>query len=443
MVDNTNQDSDFIFQDINLNSLDYYFEITEDIFDPSVFLSAVEEIKLPDKKRDKLEKSVKSSVSSKSSKMKLSKKAKKNQQKKKMKQKELELELSKKDSKNSIYSIKPIKENDKKKEKDRGKNKLDAQKQQIIKQKVMKEIFKEAQKIAESISNNNELEINTDSIPNQNNQNQNNQNNTHKNKKGKNKNKNKNKENNYKDKEIEKEEKLKNKNKEKEEKEGNKKVDDFIKSIKEKKEKQEKEMQQENIKLSFYNKYKYLFTFDPSNRLKLRDENSIIDEDIIKDLFTIVKTKIIDNKELIKEFLVLIDSIGEILYTTPKNKKKKKNIELFLLSCINLINQLIENNSDENKFILIINVFYTMIKVKLELQTLYENIFNKIYKEINKDIIINSLNNNIENNDKYDIKENNNLINDLFCFFLIEFFNNNKDENSKDLSCLNKLIQKY
>ena len=81
---------------------------------------------------------------------------------------------------------------------------------------------------------------------------------------------------------MEKEEKMKNKNKEKEEKEGNKKVDDFIKSIKEKKEKKEKEMEQENIKLLFFTKYKYLFTFDPSNRLKLRDENSIIEDYIIK-----------------------------------------------------------------------------------------------------------------------------------------------------------------
>ena len=32
-------------------------------------------------------------------------------------------------------------------------------------------------------------------------------------------------------------------------------------------------MQQENVKLLFYTKYKYLFTLDPSNRLKLRDEN--------------------------------------------------------------------------------------------------------------------------------------------------------------------------
>ena len=441
MEETISKDLDLIFQYINLNSIDFFFEIKDEIFDPSSSLSAFEENKLPDKKRDKLEKSVMSSTSSKISKNKLLKKAKKNQQKKKMKQKELDLELSKKDSKNGIYSLKPTKEKDKKKEKNQGKTKIDQQKQQVIKQK-MEQLIKETKKIVESIDNDNEFEINTSSNQNQI-QTQSQNQNTHKNKKGKNKNKNKNKENNYKDKEMEKEEKMKNKNKEKEEKEGNKKVDDFIKSIKEKKEKKEKEMEQENIKLLFFTKYKYLFTFDPSNRLKLRDENSIIEDYIIKDLFMIFKSKALENKELIKEFLILIDSIGEIMYTTPKNVENEKNIELFLFLCIDIINQLLENNSDENKFILIVNMFYTIIKIKFEIQNKYGNIFNKIYTLIKKDIIINSLSNNIKNNDKYDIKENKNLVNDLFCFFLIEYFNSNKEEKNLDLTCLNDLIKEY
>ena len=95
------------FQYLTLESLDYFFEIKDEIFDPASSFSAIEENKLPEKKNHKMEKSVISTMSSKTSKSKLSKKAKKNQQKKKLKEKELDLELSKKDSKNSIYSIKP------------------------------------------------------------------------------------------------------------------------------------------------------------------------------------------------------------------------------------------------------------------------------------------------------------------------------------------------
>ena len=442
MLENNSQDTNLIFQYINLNFLDYFFDIKEEIFDPSISFSAVEEKKIPEKKKDKLNKSVISNASSKASKGKLSKKAKKNQHKKKMKEKELDLELVKKDSKNGIYSIKPIKEKDKKKEKNQGKKNFDAQKQ-LIKQKLMEELINETKKVVESMTNDDEFEINTSSNQNQiQNQNQNQM--SHKNKKGKNKNKNKNKDkdNNYKDKENEKEEKLKLKNKEKEEKDGNKKLDDFIKSIKEKNEKKEKEMEQENLKLHFYTKYKYLFTFDPSNRLKLRDENNIIEEDIIKDLFKIISSKVFDNKELIKEFSVLIDSITEILYSTKKNRENVQNIELFLMLCVKLINQLLGNISDENKFILIINVFYSMIKAKLELQNEYKNIFEKIYSEINKDILFDSLSKNIKSNDKFDIKENSSLINDLFCFFLIEFFNSNKD-NNQNLIYLSNLIKEY
>ena len=441
MVENVPQEEDTFFQYIDLNSLDFFFEIKDEIFDPSASVSAIEENKLPEKKRDKLDKSVISTSSSKTSKSKMSKKAKKNQQKKKMKQKEKEkedLELAKKDSKNGIYSLKPIKEKNQKKDKNQNKQKIDQQKQEIIKMKMMEELINETKKIMDAMGGD-DNEINTSTNQNEN-QNQKHEQTGHKNKKGKNKNKKnkENKENNYKEKEMEKEEKKKNK--EKEDKEGSKKVDDFIKSIKEKKEKKEKEMQQENIKLLFFNKYKYLFTFDPSNRLKLRDDNSAIDEDIIKDLFEIISTKIVDNKELIKEFLVLIDSIAEILYSTPENRKNEKNIELFLLSCIKLINENLPNYSDENKFILIINVFYSIIKVKLELQGEFPNLFNKLYSEIDQSKLLNSLDKNIKENNKYDIKENVELINALFCYFLAEFFNNG---DKKEYTYLNNLINSY
>ena len=81
------EDPYFTFQYINLDHLDYFFEIKDEIFDPASSFSAFEENKLPEKKSHTMEKSVISTMSSKTSKSKLSKKAKKNQQKKKLKKK--------------------------------------------------------------------------------------------------------------------------------------------------------------------------------------------------------------------------------------------------------------------------------------------------------------------------------------------------------------------
>ena len=409
------------FQYINLDSLDYFFEIKDDLFDPASSFSAVEENKLPEKRNRKMEKSVISTMSSRTNKSKLGKKGKKNQQKKKLQEKELDLELSKKDSKNSIYSIKPVKEKPQKKEKNQKSQKAEEKKQQQIKQKMMDELMKETKKIVENVIEN-EME-----------------------KSQKNKKKNKNKKNKDKDKEKEEKEEKKNKNKDREDKEGNKKVDDFIKSIKEKKEKKEKEIQQENIKFLFYNKYKYAFIFDPSNRLKLRDESMLIDNDIINDLFKIIieNTKTIDNKDIIKELLILLDSFAEILFSTEKNRENKDGIELFLSNCVKFINQKIKDYSNDNKFVLIINTFYTMMKMKLELGNEYEELFNndKIYEQLDKTTISEALDENIKKNEKYDIKENTNLINALFCFFLIEFFNTK--EEKENLIKLNELIKSY
>ena len=59
------------YQYINLDNLDYFFEIKDEIFDPSSSLSAFEENKLPDKKSNKMEKSVMSNMTNKTSKTKL------------------------------------------------------------------------------------------------------------------------------------------------------------------------------------------------------------------------------------------------------------------------------------------------------------------------------------------------------------------------------------
>ena len=171
----------------------------------------------------------------------------------------------------------------------------------------------------------------------------------------------------------------------------------------------------------------------------------LIDNEIINDLFKIISdnTKIIDNKDIIKELLILLDSFGEILFTTEKNRENKEGIELFLNNCVKFINERIKDYSNDNQFVLIINTFYTMMKMKLELGNDYEDLFNnnKIYDELNKNIIIEALDENMQKNEKYDIKENINLINALFCFFLIEFFNSKNEK--ENLIHINELIKSF
>ena len=79
------------------------------------------------------------------------------------------------------------------------------------------------------------------------------------------------------------------------------------------------------------------------------------------------------------------------------------------------------------------------MKMKLELAE-YQNLFNEAYTQITKDLIFDSLDSNIKSNDKYDIQENIPLINSLFCFFLIEFFNPKQNEN---INHINELIITY
>ena len=75
------------FQYINLDNLDYFFEIKDDLFDPASSFSAVEENKLPEKRNRKMEKSVISTMSSRTNKSKLGKKGKKINKKRNCKKK--------------------------------------------------------------------------------------------------------------------------------------------------------------------------------------------------------------------------------------------------------------------------------------------------------------------------------------------------------------------
>ena len=245
-------------------------------------------------------------------------------------------------------------------------------------------------------------------------QKQQNENNNNKNKKNK---KNKNKKNENKDLNIE----IKN------EIENNKKVDDFIKSIKAKKEIEKKEKLKENLKMNFFNKYKYLFILDPTLRLKLRNNEISIDEEIINDLFSMIKKNDILEKEILKDSCILIDSLNEIIYS---NNFEENLINNFISNNINLINEYSNQieNENENYFILICNILYSLIKLKIELNKEIEINIEKFYE-----IVINNIKKNLNDFKDFNIKSNNNLINNLLLYFLITIFKSDNNEIIENL----------
>jgi len=108
-----------------------------------------------------------------------------------------------------------------------------------------------------------------------------------------------------------------------------KRVDDFIKNLKEKKLAQVKTNepnQKQFLKQSFYEKNKFLFILDPTQRLRLRDPNSILSKDVIIQFFEMVnlifgnfdlRSKVDENemdfiRQNIKEYNMIADNLMEI-----------------------------------------------------------------------------------------------------------------------------------
>ena len=312
--------------------------------------------------------------------------------------------LEKQDSKNGIYSIKPINKKQKEKEKKQIQkiNQMKEKQVQYLKQLESK-LEKENEVLNEEDNNDSNIHQNIN------------------NKKGnKKKNKNKNKDNEFYEKEY------------KDDKEGNKKVDDFIKSIKAKKEKIEKEKGKENIKLIFLNQYKYLFTLNPSNRLKLREENNSIEDEILINLFNIISKSNLNEKENIKDISILIDSLGEIIY----NKNDENLINFFVKNCLDLIHNQINNMYDDNIFSLLLNVCYTLMKI----QNKKINEFNDLKEktEIIYNISKNLFEKDIKENQNIDLKTNNNLIKSLLFNFILLYL-----LDLKELEIPKQLINNY
>jgi hypothetical protein len=133
--------------------------------------------------------------------------------------------------------------------------------------------------------------------------------------------------------------------------------------------------------MNFFNKYKYLFILDPTLRLKLRNNEISIDEEIINDLFSMIKKNDILEKEILKDSCILIDSLNEIIYS---NNFEENLINNFISNNINLINEysIQIENENENYFILICNILYSLIKLKIELNKEIEFILKNIMKLI-------------------------------------------------------------
>lgn len=110
----------------------------------------------------------------------------------------------------------------------------------------------------------------------------------------------------------------------------NKRVDDFIKNLKEKKLTQAKAsepQQKQFLKQSFYEKNKFLFILDPTQRLRLRDPSANLNKDVLTQFFELVnlifgkfdfckeandESEIEFMRQNIKEYNVLVDNLMEI-----------------------------------------------------------------------------------------------------------------------------------
>ena len=331
------------YQYLNLNTFDYKYTLSQTTFDLSNAISDL----CPVEEQRNLKKKDKSVISTSTVADKKKKKQNKNN-KKKVKEEVVDLRLSKQDSKNGIFNIKITKDKAKGKESKKNATKLKQQQQHLLNQAVgiAMNILKQ-----EVPNDNNEFEINT-SIPH--NQNEASVNVSKKeNKKGK---KGKGKQ------------PIIQRSKEDNDTmvEGNKKVDDFIKSIKAKKEKQEKEKMKESLKIQFVNKYKYLFSLDPANRLRLRNAQSKIEPDVINDLFTMLSSTTITSleKDQVKDICVLIDCIAEILIQTKETNKAL--ISIYTTKLPEFILNQYSSINNELVVMLILNALYSMIKIKTE-----------------------------------------------------------------------------
>lgn len=154
-----------------------------------------------------------------------------------------------------------------------------------------------------------------------------------------------------------------------------KRVDDFIKNLKEKKLAKATTSQPESkqyLKQSFYDQNKYLFILDPTQRLRMRDPNGTLSKEIIIQFFELVnsifskfdfanenESEIDYIKQNIKEYNILVDNLMEVC-------ENKNDVELTLFTAnqyLNNVKKIYEKFSDfiHANFSLVKNLFFNCL----------------------------------------------------------------------------------
>jgi hypothetical protein len=138
----------------------------------------------------------------------------------------------------------------------------------------------------------------------------------------------------------------------------NKRVEDFLKSVKDKKGQQKGQIKEErlSIRSSFVDKHKYLFTIDPSQRLRLRELSDIsieVCENFFSTLFSTYETfnKFSKEEDYIKTNMkdasILLDSLTEILLNLNKTDLINFCLDKIIDFLLNILAE-INSNDDDN-----------------------------------------------------------------------------------------------
>jgi hypothetical protein len=394
---------------VNLDNLDYEYLIEEFLMDINRFEARQEEVKVESKKKDTKEK-------------KDSKKDSKGGKKggagagKKKKPNEDDLNLSKQSSKLSIYSTKaaPVnKTSGKKDQKDQGKVKLTVNKcgksftMIVDKNKLPAQVVKNLSKNIQAVQSTQAQEEEVVTSPIINNQQEteveNNLNpesassaaNAKKNKKTK-----KEKENLKKPKEEEPQQPKPTKPAKKENTQENKRVEDFLKSVKEKKGQGKTTKKEEKVSLKniFLDKHKYLFTLDPSQRLRLR-ELAVINTEVIENFFCnlLLTYESFEKfakeedyiKTNIKDASIIIDNLAEMCVNINKPDLLTIVLDKSLSFAYSILKDIREASLSYYNHIrvLILNILYSTYKYFIEASEIKLNL--DILSSINKDLQLN------------------------------------------------------
>jgi len=217
-----------------------------------------------------------------------------------------------------------------------------------------------------------------------------------------------------------------------------KRVDDFIKNLKEKKTAKAKVQEPEHkqfLKQSFYDKHKYMFIFDPTQRLKLRDINSNLNKEIILQFFETANS-------IFNYFDFSKEDVQEIEYI-------KQNVKDYIILTDNLM-EICENKKDVGMIILIAESYFSHVKKIYESfpQILHINfiliknlVFNCLYSLMKFFANILNDNNNLrqlcEDNNRKVLNNAENNLDSIFKY--LNFFSN---ENEKNLNMHVNLLER-